>query len=230
MLRNYILNIELDNISGGNYTYSPEKNIVPMCAEYEKYVPGIPNNPNAFKLEDSKIKFIPKLKSLYGSDETTFNKRREDLEYIVDTLEKMNNSKSNYKDNYNNSMNYIHGEIKRVYPKNPDKIDWDKLPNDNKLLEELNFFRVCIVCVSFITASKLRTTATNSASVYIIGSITLKSDIDCTILSKNASGWISSGTNAPFACNVFIPFLRHPSDELRTLNDPEHRSYSKFAF
>lgn len=82
------------------------------------------------------------------------------------------------------------------------KVDWSNLPDDPKKIVELWTLRECIVALSFITADALinsenvsiqigsnprRKLPKDHAQALIMGSTTLLSDIDVTVLSPNAS-------------------------------------------
>lgn len=206
MLRNYILNIDIDN----NYNLREkilnfrggvdDIDIIPMCSYLQQFKDDVFDS-RGFSLDKTDEHFIKRLKEIKITD-------------IIPSLSRWVNNIKGSNDpikTYNLHMDIIKNEVYKINNNNEIIIDWDKLPKAKSDLDKLYSYRECIITISLLTISRIfelaelgkieseikigdspkRILKNNTAHAIIMGSLTLFSDIDISIQSKNASNWIS---------------------------------------
>jgi hypothetical protein len=189
MLRKYILN---NNFTGG---INPD--IIPMCTYLQQFKENSDDN-RGFSLNLADLFFIKRLKKI-------------NLTFIIPDLEQWTNNikiSNNPIKTFNLHMNIIRDKVFRINNNNEILIDWDNLPKNSNAIDTLYSLRECIITLSLLTVSKIfelskdgdiinigtspsRVLKKTNANAIIMGSLTLFSDIDISIQSKNASGYIA---------------------------------------
>jgi len=189
MLRKYILN---NNFSGG---INPD--IIPMCTYLQQFKENSDDN-RGFSINLANLFFIKRLKEI-------------NLTFIISDLERWSNNIKMTNDpikSYNLHMDIIREKVFRINNNNEILIDWDNLPKNSDAIDMLYSLRECIITLSLLTVSKIfelsrdgdkinignsptRVIKKTNTNAVIMGSLTLFSDIDISIQSKNASGYIA---------------------------------------
>ena len=203
MLRNYILNnikyepTIREHILNDNFTGGVNPDIIPMCTYLQQFKENIEDN-RGFSLNLADKYFIKRLKEINQTS-------------IISDLERWSNNVKMTNDpikTYNLHMNTIKDKVFKINKNNEILIDWDNLPKNSNAIDTLYSLRECIITLSLLTVSKIfelskdgdiinigkspsRVLKKTNTSAIIMGSLTLFSDIDISIQSKNASGYIA---------------------------------------
>ena len=197
-LRDYIINYTL---TGGSVD---DIDIVPMCVYTQQFKEDIFDS-RGFSLGNAEEYFIKRLQEIKKDKEPNvqpiYNRYIDELSQLAYNIRNSNDPIQMF----NSYMNIIKEKVFIINNNNQFVIDWDHLPMEH--VDEVYLYREYIITLSLLTAEQIfrlydnspikigmspeRTIIYNKANAIIMGSLSLFSDIDITIQSKNASLWIS---------------------------------------
>jgi hypothetical protein len=203
MLRNYILNSKKyeptlrEYILNDNFTGGVNPDVIPMCTYLQQFKETIEDN-RGFSLNLADKYFIKRLREINQT-------------FIISDLERWSKNVNSTNDPIKTfilHMKIIRDMVFKINNNNKMLVDWDNLPKDSKSIDTLYSLRECIITLSLLTTSRIfelandgdiinigdspsRVIKKNKTNAIIMGSLTLFSDIDISIQSRNASTYIA---------------------------------------